>query len=206
VPDIIAVCGSMGSGKSTLVEQAAGALPNAVGLCEDDYNTTPNRSLDDIEEWWGRGGDVAEFDLSGLLTELQARTQGQQNGRTVDSSEPLILLETQFGRLHPELQPWITLQIWIDVPADIAFARKTAELSAQMQHSSSPIAAVDGLRWIEQFCRGYLSTTRKLFEMQRKQVREQSDVTIDGTGKPLDVFQQFLDRLPQSYKSMNQAR
>jgi uridine kinase len=38
----------------------------------------------------------------------------------------IVLLESQFGRQHPALAPLVDFQIWLDVPADVAFARRIA--------------------------------------------------------------------------------
>ena len=219
---VIAICGTMGSGKSTVVENVAAALPDCEMLFEDDYNKTTERSLEEINAWWSRGADVGEFDLSGLLAQLAAgcpdKSQDQgtdvprspevfstascatEKVRSRSGTKKLLLLETHFGRLHPALNPWIDFQCWIDVPADIAVARKIAQLSAQLQMQSPHNGTFDGLRWIESFCKGYLTTTRKLFEMQRQKVRDLSDVSIDGQAAPLDVCAEFLQRLPQKYK------
>jgi len=214
---VIAICGTMGSGKTTAVENIAAALPDCVSLHEDDYNKTTERSLDDIDHWWNRGANVGEFDLSALITQLAVLcpnsvtsnlTAAKHQGTNIPRSPRLagvgngqiVLLETHFGRLHPELHPWIDLQCWIDIPADIAVARKIAQLSNQMHTSQSDDFAKDGLRWIENFCKGYLRTTRKLFEMQRQQVRDLSDMSIDGQATALDVCTEFLQRLPEEYK------
>ena len=207
---VIAICGTMGSGKTTAVENIAAALPDCLSLHEDDFNRTTERSLDEIDAWWNRGANVGEFDLSALIGQLAAlcpdRSTTTHQGTDVPrspstkgrGSRPVILLETHFGRLHPELALWIDYQCWIDVPADVALARKVAQLS--QQRSAANTNAVDGLRWIEKFCRGYLTTTRKLFDMQRQRVRDQSELTIDGRATPLDVCSEFLQRLPQKYK------
>ncbi len=214
---VIAICGTMGSGKTTAVENIAAALPDCVTLHEDDYNKTTDRSLDDIDNWWNRGANVGEFDLSALISHLvfvcpnsvmsnpaaieHQRTDVPRSPRLAGRGKgQIVLLETHFGRLHPELNSWIDFQCWIDVPADIAVARKIAQLSNQMQTSQSDEFGHDGLRWIENFCKGYLGTTRKLFEMQRQQVRDLSDLSIDGQATPLDVCTEFLQRLPQEYK------
>lgn len=201
---IVAVCGTMGSGKSTLMEHVRDAMPDCEILFEDDYNRTTERSLSEIEAWWERGGQVDEFDLSALIETLAARCpeRGSEAAREKrrSSDRKLILVETHFGKLHSRLRPWIDCQLWVDVPADIAIARKVAQLTFQLQQTEHPGRAGEGLRWIEEFCRGYLSTTRKLFEMQRQQVRGLSDVTIDGLGTPLDVCLRFLESLPEKFR------
>ncbi|MEQ9409352.1 MAG: hypothetical protein RIK87_16570 [Fuerstiella sp.] len=175
---VIAICGTMGSGKTTVLQQLSRQIPGCVRLEEDDYNPAPLRSLAEVQAWQERGGQVDEFDLSLLAAELQARTAVPDN---------LVLLETQFGRLHATLRPWIDLQIWIDVDADIAFARKVAQLTRQFLNSPETASAEESLNWIAGFCESYLQTTRKLFFRQRTEVGGQCDERINGSGTPQDV-------------------
>lgn len=188
---VIALTGMMGSGKSTLAGHVAAAVPDVVVYAEDDYSGATERSLADIEAWWDRGADIAEFDLSDLVHAIQQSL--------TSSRPPHVLLETQFGRLHPALAPLITHQIWIDVPADIALARKVRQLSARMRHDAEHNDPRSGLLWIEQFCQGYLATTRKLFESQRIRLRDVADRVIDGTQNDLDMLREFLKALPPTW-------
>ena len=202
---IIAVCGTMGSGKTTVVENVAAALADCEVLFEDDYNRTTERSLDQIDRWWQQGADVGDFDLSALIKQLQTRcpdkveSSPSEHVSSRHRTPQIILLETHFGRLHPVLRLWIDYQVWIDTPADIAVMRKVAQFSSAMRDPSNGSPA-EGLRWIEEFCRGYLTTTRKLFEMQRHAVREQSDLSIDGQGAPFEVATLFLQNLPERFR------
>jgi hypothetical protein len=202
---IIAVCGTMGSGKSTVVENVAAAMPDCDVVFEDDFNRTTERSLEQIDLWRQHGADVGDFDLSAVIEQLQTRCpdhRGSPSSARLSTRRPtpqIILLETHFGRLHPALRPWIDYQIWIDTPADIAVMRKVAQFSSAMRNPMSGSPA-EGLRWIEEFCRGYLTTTRKLFEMQRHAVREQSDLSIDGQGTPFEVSTLFLQNLPERFR------
>lgn len=226
---VIAICGTMGSGKSTLAENAAAAIPDCSVVFEDDHNRMTEQSLDDIERWFARGGAVTEFDLASVISQLSRLCPDkrmaltttavstseltQASGRVfVDSSgsertsslrgltHRIVLLETHFGRLHSGLRPWIDFQVWINTPADIAVARKVLQLSQQMTQQNPPVLNSDGLRWIEKFCSGYLTTTRKLFNLQRQQVGALSDLTIDGEGSPWDVCGQFLENLPTQFR------
>ena len=218
---VIAICGTMGSGKSTLAENAAAALPDCSVVFEDDHNRMTERSLDNIEDWFSRGGDVSEFELSDViarLTELcpdkrsmvttthasagviPSTTNAKSSPELRASAHHIVLLETHFGRLHSALSPWIDFQVWINTPADIAVARKVLQLSQQMTQQNPPVPESNGLRWIEKFCSGYLTTTRKLFNLQRQQVGAVSDVTIDGEGSPWDVCGRFLENLPTQFR------
>jgi uridine kinase len=204
---VIAICGTMGSGKSTLAENAAAAIPDCSVVFEDDHNRMTERSLDNIEDWFSRGGDVSEFELSDVIERLTELCPDKRSTTSVESSpdsrasaHQIVLLETHFGRLHSALSPWIDFQVWINTPADIAVARKVLQLSQQMTQQNPPVPDSNGLRWIEKFCSGYLTTTRKLFNLQRQQVGAVSDVTIDGEGSPWDVCGRFLENLPTQFR------
>lgn len=218
---VIAICGTMGSGKSTLTENAAAALPDCSVVFEDDHNRMTDRSLDNIKDWFARGGNVSEFDLSDVIARLTelcpdkridvtttlasagviTSSPNAKNSRAARASaHRIVLLETHFGRLHSALSPWIDFQVWINTPADIAVARKVLQLSQQMTEQNPPLPDSDGLRWIEKFCSGYLTTTRKLFNLQRQQVGAVSDVTIDGEGSPWDVCGRFMENLPIRFR------
>lgn len=68
---VIAVSGMMGSGKSSLAEHLSAMLPDAIIVCEDEFHSTVERSVDDMRSWLDRGADVAEFDLSRLAAFLE---------------------------------------------------------------------------------------------------------------------------------------
>ena len=165
---VIAICGTMGSGKTTLMKSLHASLPNSVVVTEDDFNPAFTRSIDDVREWRDRGADVDEFDLSAVGSAIVAA-----------ETASVVLLETHFGRLHSTLRPLIDLQLWIDVPLDIAFARKVAQLTQMLPTQLDDVAAA--LNWLAEFCDSYLQTTRPMFEQQRQQVGGQSDERIDGT-------------------------
>lgn len=182
---VIALSGTMGSGKSTLAAQAAATLPRTVVLTEDDFCTATHQSLSDVAAWWRRGGDVAEIDLSAVIRHLQGLLH------LTDESRPqFVLLETQFGRLHPQLGPWIHRQCWIEVPPDVALARKFAQLAADL--NQEPIPPHEALLWLHDFCRSYLSTTRPMFEQQRLRLRSVADTCLDGLAPPVQVLDQLL--------------
>ena len=196
---VIAVTGMMGRGKSTMIEHLQGMLVDCTALFEDDFNMAPLKSLPEIQAWWNRGGHVEEFDLSPLVQQLQQHAA--QSPAESSAGSPLVLLETQFGRLHPQLGPWIDFQCWIEVPSDIAFARKVGQLSRQFLNEPQPADSGNPLQWIAGFCDGYLNTTRQLFERQRQQLSQEADVVVDGQGDPFDVCDRVWQALPVSFKT-----
>lgn len=184
---LIAICGMMGSGKSTFVHQLQRTDPNCLCFHEDEFNPALLQSLDQLQDWWERGSPVDEIDLSTLVAQLRQAT-AQDTG--------VILLETQFGRLHPALRPMIDLQCWIDVAPDLALARKVAQLATQFADSPDAESSLQPLRWLSAFCDSYAQTTRKLFMKQRTEVAGQSDVVLRGDQSPQQLCDQFQNAVP----------
>lgn len=193
-PVVIAVCGSMGSGKTTLCGHAADALLNCTVVCEDDFNRLTEQHPEEIDAWWNAGGDLGRLDLSAVRDSLQ-RSRREAGG------QGLILFETQFGRTHPQLTDLITFQVLLEVPADLALARKIAQVSQQFGSMADQTSAQSGLQWIEQFCVNYTGFTRRLLETQREQLRKASDAVIDASGNALDVLRDFLGSLPDAVRA-----
>ncbi|APZ91650.1 AAA family ATPase [Fuerstiella marisgermanici] len=193
---VVAICGMMGSGKSTLLDLLSSQLGDCIVLEEDAYNPAPLKSIGEVKAWWDRGGQVDEFDLSALVSALEAATA---------ASDRVVFLETQFGRLHAALRPHIDLQVWIDVDADIAFARKVAQLTRQMLSNPESASAADSLAWLAEFCDSYVQTTRQLFARQRTQVGQQSDERLNGNGTPQKVCERLQALLAPLLPSPNSS-
>jgi hypothetical protein len=175
---VIAICGTMGSGKSTTVDLLAQMNADCFTLYEDDFNPAPLQTIEEVRDWAERGGNIDEFDLSSLVAQL--RQLCEDPGR-------IVFLETQFGRMHPALRPLIDLQCWIDVEPDIALARKVSQLARQFAEVPAATSSIASLQWIAGFCENYFQTTRTLFIQQRATISWQSDVQISGRGTPTEV-------------------
>jgi hypothetical protein len=188
---VIAICGMMGSGKSTAVAHLLKSTPDCVAFHEDEYNPALKQSIEEVQAWWERGAPVGEIDLSTLAAELQEASE---------NFDGVVLLETQFGRLHPNLRPLIDLQCWIDVEPDIALARKIAQLATQFAESPESASSVAPLHWLAEFCKSYFQTTRKLFVRQRNDVSGQSDIVIGGDRSPADVCEQVRIAVPGLFR------
>ncbi len=186
---VIAISGNIGSGKTTLAAGLAELLQCRPAICEDDLNTTQDRSLQAMRQWMDRGGDVGEFDLSNVVLEL--------NNRGLQSPDSSIVLETQFGRCHPQLNPLIDVQCWIDVPRDVALARKLAQWSRELQHPELTMTMPERLSWIEGFCQGYLQVIRELLDWQDQRLRPAADIIVDGAQSPQSVARQLWQQLQQ---------
>lgn len=173
---VVAVTGGMGSGKSTVVERLESLLPRAVAVHEDDHQSMTQWTADEVRRWQEAGGDVARLPLEGLPDRLK-QLRDPAGGHC-----GIVLLESQFGRHHPALAPLVDFQIWLDVPADVAFARRIAEVAADA--GADPQAR---LAWIAQLSSTYASWTARLVHGQREAVAEVADVIVAANAPVADV-------------------
>lgn len=198
---VIAVSGMMGSGKSSLAEHLSAMLPDAVVVCEDEFHSTVDRSVDDMRSWLDRGADVAEFDLSRLAAFLE-HTCGPRGTGPVAGAPQYVILETQFGRQHQTLQPWIDWQCWLDVPADICVMRKVKQIAIEMAEGGIIRDPAQGLHWIAEFCDSYVDLTHRLFAQQQTEVPKSSDIVLDGRSSLQELCTDLLESLPESLRSV----
>lgn len=178
---VIAVTGGMGSGKSTVVRQLESLLPRAVAVHEDEHQTMTRWTAEEVRRWTNAGADVAQLPLEGLpdrLTKLRDPAGGHRG---------LVLLESQFGRHHPALAPLVDFQIWLALPADVALARRVAQLAGE--RVDDPAAR---LAWIGRMSAAYATWTAPLVHRQREAVSAAADVIVDADGSVADVVDRCL--------------
>jgi uridine kinase len=170
---VVAVAGPTGGGKSALVQALVERLDDACALHMDDYERMTREPLERVARWAERGADFDELDVGGLVERLQALKAG--------AAPRYIVFETQFGRAHRATGSLIDLLIWIDVPLEIALARKLRGFCAQARQGPAE-AARERLAWLDGYLAGYLDLVRRLLVLQAERVRPGADVRIDGSG------------------------
>lgn len=179
---VIAVTGGMGSGKSTIVRQLVGLLPcRAVAVYEDDHQVMTRWTAEEVRRWQEAGADAAQLPLEGLPDRLATLRD------PADGHRGIVLLESQFGRHHPALAPLVDFQVWLAVPADVAFARRVAQLAGERVDD---LAA--RLAWIARMSAAYATWTAPLVHRQREDVAAAADVIVAADGTVADVVDRCL--------------
>lgn len=133
-PNVIAINGVSGAGKTALTDLLATTLPNTVHFHFDDFEAS-NVYPDDFYEWANRGADLSKFDCPGLASAVEEEIR--------DGSADFIVLDYPFGREHPRLKDCIDYSVFIDTPLDVAMARRIlrdgdrstmSELKEELEH------------------------------------------------------------------------
>lgn len=181
---VVAVSGYPGSGKTSLARGLAGALPGALPVFMDDYERMTRTPIPDIARWMREGADIDAFEFPGLDDDLAALKQGiavdGKRGRPRLAARKYVVFETQFGRAHGATGRHVDLQIWIDVPFDIALARNLKAFVAGFAAGDRADLLPERMRWLDEYLGNYLGTVRGLLEMQLERVGRKADVIVDG--------------------------
>lgn len=179
---VIAVSGSSGAGKTSIVQRTAELLGNATVLHFDDYSSVSSYPQD-LKVWMDRGADVREWRTPQLVEDLRALRSGSaialpKNGGQVDPAD-VIVIEEPFGRLRKEMSNLIDLAAHVDVPLDILIARR---LLRRLREEREEFGA--GLvEKLQDDLHLYLNNGgRDLAELGGSMAKKSTDIVLDGTG------------------------
>ncbi len=181
---VIAIAAPPGGGKTALVRTLADKLGDTATIHFDAYEIATSRPVADIIEDIrdGKGGD--DFASPQLAVDLAALKNGQavitpDQGRIEPAK--YILFEMPMGREHGPTADLIDLVLWIDVPLDMALARKLREYVSLATNDTDPAGPGNFVAWLDGYLENYLGGVRATLEVQRGRVGGSADLTLDGT-------------------------
>ncbi|MGA7984417.1 MAG: hypothetical protein WCA01_04480 [Burkholderiales bacterium] len=183
---VVAVCGPIGGGKTSVVRGLVRLLGDAVAIHMDSYERMTSAQIDDVARWAERGADVEQLPVPLLAEHLRALRRGETvadpaRGAPI-APRKYIVLETQFGRQHQSTGEQIDLLIWIDTPLDLALARKLKAFTDDALRERAE-AGRERLAWLDGYLANYLALVRRLMLLQAARVRPQADIVLDGSGE-----------------------
>ena len=190
----IAVCGTAGAGKSTLVGALEKALPDATAIHIDSYQRISEQPVRKIVEWMERGADFDEFSIPLIGEHLAQLRRGvavrdPRSGRELRPAK-YILFETHFGRAHRDSGRHVDLLLWIDTPLDVALARNVLDLIAPLIERHKLDVPWENIAALQRYLAGYLADVRRLRLAQRELICAEADVILDGAAP----FEELLAR------------
>ncbi|HYH19571.1 MAG TPA: hypothetical protein VD995_13225 [Azospirillum sp.] len=203
---VVAVSGPSGAGKSSLIEALAARLGDAARLHFDHYVTLGN-DVGEITAWLEAGGDPDRVATPRLASDLRRLIDGGwierphdgshdgfhdgshdgPHGRTRIGPAGFVILEEPFGRSRAEVGALIDFAVHIDVPPDVALARRTLRLIAARPTMGD--AAVLGE--VEGQLRAFLAAGREAYLAADRAARAASDLVLDGM-RPVDALVEEL--------------
>ncbi len=195
--DVVAIAAPIGGGKTTFVQALARKLGGAATIHFDRYEVETRRPVSRLRQWLDNGADFSAFEAPNLARDLK---RFRFDAPSVDDTEKgenpsgIVLFEMPLGRLHAETAPYIDWVIWIDVPLDVALARKIREYIAWFREDDSE----NGWIWLDNFLANYLRVFREVLLRQRREVRASADLVLDGMEPP----ERLLDRAAESIRAI----
>ena len=192
---VIAIAGPIGSGKSSLVRALFNQLPDAAMLSFDHYENITQKPPHELVQWIQNGADFDLFSIPGLARDLEKLKQGEAVADPVTNEmvEPrkYILFEMPFGKAHAATAPYIDLLLWIDLPLDVALARKVREHAGIFLERYHPDKHQECLAWLHGYLDSYLIFAHDILVIQHDKVRPQADLVLDGSSD-LDSMSQRI--------------
>jgi uridine kinase len=201
---VVAVAAPIGGGKTSVVRAVAHELGDATTIHYDCYEKATAKPVQDLKRWIENGADINEFRVPELSRDLEILKRGTSvmepmTGREI-APRKYIVFEMPLGKEHRDTAVYIDLLIWIDLPLDIALARKLKEFTRDFLTEYGPEKHKDCLVWLDNYLENYLAVVRDALEIQQQRVPEHADVIIDGRASVPAIVQQatraILDRLP----------
>jgi uridine kinase len=180
---IVAVAAPIGGGKTTLVQAMASALADAATLHFDSYEKATGRPARELLDWIREGADFDRFVEPELVVALEALRRGEavvdpRSGVTIPPRK-YIVFEMPLGREAAQVAPLIDLVLWVDIPPDVALARKVREFVETFLQRDERTHR-ESLGWLAQFLDNYLLVVGDLLAIQRERVRAGADIILDG--------------------------
>jgi shikimate kinase len=189
-PFVLALSGVPGAGKTTLTQAFRKRLSQLPVIYYDRFQTITQMTHEQVRDWFARGADPNEFDLTDLVDELARQTLPVSG----DGHRPLVLFETPLGRLHHATGAFIDFLVWLDTPLDLALARATLAFINIAQRDRSPASAMEFVKWQTQYMQNY-PVIRPMYVAQREAISTSADLVLNGNEPPEESVKFIIDAL-----------
>lgn len=172
-PYVIAIAAVSGGGKTTLTTYLANMSEHSTALHFDEYEFTKEPS--NLSAWAKRNGGYGEWDLQPMEEDLK---------RIIEMADiDVVLLDYPFARLHDQISAYIDETIFLDVPLDIAMARRV--IRNPPEHVVSEMSH-------------YINHARSAYLKMIREVIPSSDRVLDGTLHVESLAEQVLEGMRES--------
>ena len=178
---VVAISGPSGAGKTSLVQKVTSLLEDAVSFYFDDYASV-SKYPSNFSEWIREGADPNQWETPQLLKDLQMLRHGESislpdNKRMIKAAS-FIVIEEPFGRERAEMNGLIDFVACIDLPLEVALARRLLRDVEWCLIKRNPeyLAA-----YLQEYLTGYLNgATREMYLQVNARVLKNCDLVLNG--------------------------
>ncbi len=203
MPFIIAVAAPIGGGKTAVAEAIAARLPDAITISFDRYETATGQPVQNLRQWLARGADFDEFVVPPLREDLERLRRGEAIRDPVTKAEisvgKYVVFENPLGREAKSLAAFVDLLIWVEVPQEIALARKLKELVGGFLRQRRPDQHTQCLAWLEQYLENYLAIVREVLKIQQERVAARADLVLPGLSSLDEIAGEAADQIRRRF-------
>lgn len=139
-PNVVAISGFAGSGKTTLAQKLAQDLPGAIIVPTDDFIKGDFRARSDNWDCIDRQRIIDEIlrpaQRGNAMSYHTYDWQTGSSNKLIDLGKPPCVLLEGIGIIHPDLVPYFNFSIWLDIPEEEA-ARHGMERDKEILHANN---------------------------------------------------------------------
>ena len=185
------IAGASGAGKTTLIREHVSQVPNAAAVHFDNYEAFTN-GPDSMEQWLADGVNYDAWSSDRLESDLRKLKEGGSIRHPKSGAEqgPVskILFDAPFGYANRRLGASIDFTVFLDVPLDIAMARR---LIRDTDNSEKTDLAME--------MQNYLAYGRACYLAMNETVKQSCDLIVDAAYTVDKIASEILSKVcPQT--------
>jgi uridine kinase len=188
---VIALSGPSGAGKSTVIQELISRFGSAVALRIDDYEASS--FFPDTAQWLAESADPNAFHTPQFIADVRSLRSGiaitPPDTSVAIQPARFLIVEEPFGRGRDQMQDLIDFVAHIEIPLEIALARKILRQNAFLPWEQDPEVFIAHLR---EFLSWYLSVGRTFYLAIRDRVLKNCDLVVDGIRPPEEIAEAIV--------------
>ena len=188
---VIAIAGTSGAGKTSVVKKVTALLDDAVSFYFDDYSSM-HQKPEDIVAWIEEGLDPHQWKNPRLLEDLRLLSHGTpvlppDSNRKIKPAR-IIVMEEPFGRTREGMDQLVDFVGCIDLPLEIALARN---ISRDLNRALKEKTLDEFIEYLKWYLPWYLNESgRDLYYLINEKAKEKCELILDGTRPVAELAQE----------------